>query len=105
MLNDEPPAQWIVDAYNRPDPNPFLFVEGQKVRVLKGRSNDGQTPAYWDGAIAVVVDFYCTGLMKEHYYKLRHLENGFTDSFKECEIDRRYVRNQQPSPATNSDLK
>lgn len=83
--------QWIIDAYNAPDPKPFLFQEGQRVRLRKGRSNDGQTPECWNGAVAVVLSRYSTGLMKRHWYKLR-LDNGAISEFEEDEIDVRYKR-------------
>lgn len=80
----------LVKAYNRPDPKPYLFEPGQKVRVLKGRSEDGQTPHYWNGAMAVVVGRYTTGIHKEHWYKLHHVEKNVVDEFREEEIDARY---------------
>lgn len=38
----------IMEAVRRPDPKPYLFLVGQRVRVLLRRSDDGQTPAHWD---------------------------------------------------------
>lgn len=82
----------LVAAYNRPDPNPYFFKEGQTVRVLNGRSKDGQTPTYWNGALALVVGRYCTGIHKEHWYKLQHIGRNVVDEFREEEIDSRYRR-------------
>jgi len=84
--------QLLMEAYNRPDPKPYLFQVGQTIRVLKGRSKDGQTPIYWNGALAIVVRRYCTGIHKEHWYVLRHSVNGYEDEFREEEIDSRYAR-------------
>lgn len=84
--------QLLLDAYNKPDPNPYPFDIGQKVRLRKGRSNDGQTPRCWDGAICEVVRRYATGIGKYHWYILRHLDNGATSEFEEDEIDARYAR-------------
>jgi len=77
--------------YAKPDPNPYLFQIGQTVRLRKGRSNDGQTSRAWDGAIVTVIDRYCTGMFKDHWYKLR-LASGAINEFKEYEIDARYAR-------------
>ena len=84
-------ADLLVKAYNKPDPKPFAFQEGQTIRVVKGVSKDGQTPAFWNGALAVVVRRYCTGIYKDHWYVLRH-SNGIQDEFREDEIDFRYRR-------------
>ena len=81
----------IAEAYARPDPNPYFFQVGQKVRLLKGRSDDGQTPEHWDGAMVTVVSRYCTGIGKYHWYKVRHA-SGITCDFEEDEIDARYRR-------------
>ncbi len=85
MLDD------IARVYAMPDPQPYLFAEWQTVRLRKGRSNDGQTPARWDGAKCLVVSRYTTGIHKEHWYVLRH-DNGDTAEFQEDEIDARYAR-------------
>lgn len=85
-------AKLLVDAYNRPDPNPYLFQIGQTVRLKLGLSDDGQTPRCWDGAKCEVVKRRCSGLYKEHWYILRHLELNATEEFREYEIDRRYSR-------------
>lgn len=81
----------LAKRYAEPDLNPYLFEIGQKVRLRLGRSNDGQTPRHWDGAVATVESRYCTGLHKEHWYKLRH-SNGQLAEFCEDEIDARYAR-------------
>jgi hypothetical protein len=42
-----------VTHYDEPEPfitKPFLFQEGQEVRVRVGVSQDGMTPEFWDGA-------------------------------------------------------
>ena len=84
--------QMIVDAYNKPDPKPFLFQIGQRVRLLKRRSDDGQTPEHWDGAMVEVVSRYATGIGKYRWYKVKHLEKGMTCDFEEDEIDARYAK-------------
>lgn len=83
---------WLREAYAKPDPKPFCFQIGQTVRLKKGRSNDGQTPKHWDGAICKVVSRLSTGLLKRHWYKLLHLTQNVTCDFEEDEIDARYVR-------------
>jgi uncharacterized protein YodC (DUF2158 family) len=84
-------TDWIAEAYARPDTKPFIFKIGQKVRLKKGQSNDGQTPAYWDGAIVTVVSMYSTGLMKYHWYKVRY-PDGPTCDFEEDDFDMRYAK-------------
>lgn len=84
----------IAAAYAKPDPNPYLFEVGQTVRLRKGRSDDGQTPEYWDGAIVTVVSRHCTGMMKYHYYKVRY-PGGPTCDFEEDEFDMRYAKRVQ----------
>lgn len=86
---------WIVEAYRKLDPKPFLFEIGQKVRLRKGRSEDGQTPKCWDGAMCEVVNRQSTGLMKRHWYFLKHLENQVISEFEEDEIDARYSRGDE----------
>jgi hypothetical protein len=86
----------LAEAYNAPDPNHYLFQVGQVARLRKGRSNDGQTPACWDGAVVGVMGRYCTGLHKEHWYKVRHMGNGATGEFAEDEFDARYARRPRP---------
>lgn len=81
----------IAEMYAAPDPNPYLFIVGQKVRLKLGRSNDGQTSRCWDGAIVTVISRYCTGMFKDHWYKLM-LPSGSINEFKEYEIDARYTR-------------
>jgi hypothetical protein len=81
----------LVEAYNRPDPNPFLYEVGQTVRLLLGRSRDGQTPECWNGAKCVVVSRVASGLSKQHWYAIRH-PCGAVDEFREEEIDARYIR-------------
>jgi uncharacterized protein YodC (DUF2158 family) len=85
-------TDWIAEAYARPDPNPFIFQVGQMVRLKKGRSDDGQTPEYWDGAIVKVVSMYSTGLLKNHWYKVLHAGQNVTCDFEEDEFDQRYAR-------------
>ena len=75
-----------------PDPEPFVFVVGQIVRLRKGRSDDGQTPEYWDGATVVVVSMYSSGLLKNHWYKVLHPARNVTCDFEEDEFDKRYFR-------------
>jgi uncharacterized protein YodC (DUF2158 family) len=84
--------QWIIDAYNEPDPKPFVFVKGQIVRLKKGRSDDGQTPECWDGAKVVVVSMYSSGLLKDHWYKVLLKEINQTCDFEEDEFDLRYAK-------------
>ena len=85
----------LVAAYNEPDPRPFLFEVGQKVRVLDVRVDqrwagwDGQTKAYWNGAVVEVLSRKSTGLHKDHFYCLKH-ENGAIDDFREEELDGRF---------------
>jgi len=85
-------SQWLVDAYNKPDTKPFTYKVGQTVRVLNNRSKDGQTPPCWDGGLAIVLERRSTGLMKYHYYYLRHLESGLCDYFEEDELDKRWIK-------------
>lgn len=94
-------GDWIAEAYAKPDPKPFLFKEGQKVRLKKGRSNDGQTPEYWNGAMVTVVSMYSTGLMKYHWYKVRY-PGGPTCDFEEYEIDMRYSKRSEPSAGVHA---
>ena len=75
---------------SKPDPKPYLFEIGQKVRVKILLSEDGQTPKFWEGARAKVMSRYSTLMHKEHWYTLEHSQNGAQDNFKEEEIDRRY---------------
>lgn len=82
-------ADKLVEAYQRPDPKPYLYGVGTRVRVCRGREVDGQTPAYWSGAMVEVLGRHCSGLLKQHWYKLRH-DNGASCDFKEDELDRRY---------------
>lgn len=96
----------LVEAYSRPDPNPvYPFDVGQKARLLKGRSRDGQTPRCWDGAMVEIVSFYCTGIYKDHWYKVKHLELGAIEEFKEDEFDWRYakkrVKNETPNTTSS----
>lgn len=80
----------MTKAYAAPDPNPYLFEVGQTVRLRLRRSDDGQTPRCWDGAVVTVEHRYCTGLHKEHWYKLKL--NGVVCEFREDEIDARYAK-------------
>lgn len=82
----------MVKAYNKPDPNPYLFEVGQTIRLKKGRSNDGQTPKQWDGCLAIVVSRHCSGLLKEHWYRLKHKDYDVIEEFREEEIDFRFIR-------------
>ena len=82
----------IASAYRKPDTKPYLFKVGQTVRVKNGRSSDGQTPKQWDGCLAIVVSKYCTGLLKEHWYRLKHKDYQIIEEFREEEIDLRYSR-------------
>lgn len=84
----------LVQAYNRPDPNPFLYEVGQTVRLLLGRSRDGQTPWHWNGAKCVVESRFASGISKQHWYVLRH-PCGTVDDFREEEIDARCIRKQK----------
>jgi hypothetical protein len=77
-----------------PDNKPLLYEVGQAVRVLKGLSQDGQTPKFWDGAIAKVISRGSSPVMKIHSYRLQH-PNGAIDDFREEELDRRYARNKE----------
>lgn len=83
--------QMLEEKIQEPDPNPFLFQEGQKVRVNKDVTKDGQTPAYWAGALVTVTRRTRSWLYKEHWYTLRH-PNGQEDEFRETELDYRYKR-------------
>lgn len=82
----------IAADYAKADPHPYLFAVGQTVRLKLGRSDDGQTPANWDGATAVVEGRHTTGIHKEHWYYLRHAGTGAKAEFGEWEIDQRYAR-------------
>jgi hypothetical protein len=98
-LVGEPPKdlmEMLVEAYNRPDPRPYLFQLGQIVRLKKGRSNDGQTPSYWDGAVVEIFGRYTTGLHKDHWYKVYLPSQHVTCEFSEDEIDLRYSRKEKP---------
>jgi hypothetical protein len=83
----------IMAEYRKPDPNPFLFEVGQEVRLRVGRSLDGQTPEHYNGAMVQILSRYCTGLHKEHWYKVFHKEKNETCEFREDEFDMRFARN------------
>lgn len=85
-------ADMFVAACNRPDPKPYLFEIGQTVRVKKGCSDDGQTPAHWEGAICTVVSRHTTLLHKDHWYKVYNAELNLICDFREDELDLRYCR-------------
>ena len=74
------------DAYAKRGMRPFLFKLGQWVRLKKGRSDDGQTPAFWDGATVTVTGMYSTGAYERHWYHVRH-GNGNQATFVEHEFD------------------
>lgn len=91
---------FLVAAYQRPDPHPYLYQKGQWVRVLKSVTDDGQTPREWAGALAIVEHRKTTGLHKDHIYLLANPRTGQRDEFREEELDRRYVlRRPSPRPA------
>jgi len=79
----------------KPDTKPFLFKEGQTTRVLNGLSDDGQTPEYWDGAKVLILSVYATSIFKNHIYRCKHLINDKIDEFKEEELDKRFIRNNE----------
>ena len=76
------------------DSFPFLFLPGQMCRVLSNISEDGQTPIYWDGAKVLILYRSSSLLNKEHIYRVKHLGNGKECDFKECELDKRFIRKQ-----------
>lgn len=82
----------LIENINRPCQRCFLYEVGQKVRVRKGRSFDGQTPEYWDGALGKIVYKNHTLFSKTHFYRIQHLENNKICEFEEYELDRRYIR-------------
>ena len=84
----------IATSYAKTDLKPYLFALDQKLRLKKGRSDDGQTPRHWDGAIVTITFISCTGIFKDHLYRVQH-ENGAIDTFKENEIDMRYMKNKK----------
>ena len=86
-------ADLLLQATNEPDPKPYLFEVGQKVRI-KACIKDGQTPEYYSGAKVIIISTHCTMLLKEHYYEIRHLENNKICIFKEDEIDGRFRRKE-----------
>lgn len=79
----------LVEAYNKPDPKPYLFEVGQKVKVCQKVLKDGQTPRFWLVGLVTVVSRSTSGLHKEHWYHLEH-PNGAHDEFRETELDYRY---------------
>ena len=85
----------IIDIAKRPDNKSYLFRVGQVVRILKNVVEDGQTPEYYSGAKVIIISTHCTMLLKEHYYKVRHLENNKICIFKEDEIDGRFRRKEK----------
>lgn len=85
-------AELLTARYAEPAPTKPLFAVGQVVRVIRGVSNDGQTHHSWNGAIAVVVRRYTTGLSKEHRYVITNKATAATDDFGQRELDHRYVR-------------
>lgn len=87
-----PLKDFIMEAYSKPDTKPYLFKVGQTVRLTKRRSDDGQTPKEWDGCLAIVVSKHCTGILKDHWYKLKHKDYNIIEEFREEEIDFRYIK-------------
>jgi hypothetical protein len=85
----------IQKALSIPDTKPFLFQQGQVVRIKGHPSTDGQTPSYWDGSLAQVISYRSTLLSKTHLYTLKPLINNATDIFEEDELDRRYIRGEK----------
>jgi hypothetical protein len=83
----------IEQAYAEPDPHPYYFSIGSSVRLKKGQSDDGQIDQMWDGAWVTILSFYCTGIHKEHWYKVRHL-NRWTAEFAEYDFDQRFAKRQ-----------
>lgn len=72
------------------------FQIGEVVRLRKGRSDDGQTPSYWDGAHVEVVLVYPDITTGHRWYKVRHMTRNAVCEFREYEIDLRCVK-RQPS--------
>lgn len=85
-------SEMLMQAYNEPDTKPYLFQIGQKVRIRTGRSLDGQTPPYWDGATGKILSRKCSWLHKDHWYKILHDTVNFTCEFREDELDLRFSR-------------
>lgn len=82
-------ADLLMEAYRKPDPLPYLFRIGQRVRVLHKVIDDGATHDFWDGAIGNVTERMTTGIHKEHWYVVRIPFKRAT--FREDELDRRYI--------------
>ena len=68
---------------------PFLFSEGQLVRIKKGVINDGQTPLYYAGATVEIISCHRTSLYRNNYYIVYFAEKNATCEFTEDEIDQR----------------
>jgi hypothetical protein len=81
----------LIARYKEPDPHPYLFKIGQTIRVRVKVIEDGQTPLYWAGAKAKVISRLCTGLHKEHWYKVYLESHNVTCDFSEEELDLRYA--------------
>lgn len=95
----------LVEMCQRPDPHPHAFIEKQRVRICKRVVSDGQTPAFWAGAVVTIESAHGTMISKRHYYRLKH-DNGATDEFYEEELDHRYKRKVRvPEPETTFDAK
>jgi hypothetical protein len=90
----------IQKALSIPDTKPFLFQKGQVVRIKGHPSTDGQTPSYWDEALAQVISFRSTLFSKTHIYTLKHLMNNAEDIFEEDELDRRYITKEAKNEST-----
>ena len=84
--------EMVVENFNKPDPNPYLYKIGQIGIVKKGVSDDGQTPEYWDGAKVQILSQHRTLFIREHYYRVKHSVKNVIDDFKEYELDRRFSR-------------
>jgi hypothetical protein len=84
--------QRLMDHMNRPDPRPYLFAVGQRVRVCKSVTQDGQTPKHWAGAIGIVEERKTSMLHKDHWYAVS--ANGRRCEFREEELDFRYAKRE-----------
>lgn len=81
----------LLEKCNYPDPKPYLFQVGQKVRILKKVIDDGQTPYFWADSVCEIIKRRSTLFSKRHVYFLRH-ENSCVEGFLEEELDARYAR-------------
>ncbi len=75
----------LVRVVNTPDPVPFRFEVGQKVKVYKSTFDDGVTDKCWMRGSGVVVARRSTMFCKTHSYTVQHV-SGAVEIFAESEL-------------------